>query len=240
MTNIWHFRSSFKRFFPLVCGFFLRNATSQYARIVSVFNEVTFSEIQDVSIENYWEIAWPIIFIFGTVSMRDEQPTGISFTKRNSCEGWDWVSSITSPSTWRGTAEETSLIVSLGIRERKLSDIKSSHNGSSKEIKSINNSQQHKKERTVTQRKLPAIKISSGEKKGDFLHNWILFIFCCFDLLSGALRKRISFHDFLKRGIKKIKYLSFCARQQSPMQLLNLTIFHFRLFMNSVARVRYR
>lgn len=82
------------------------------------------------------------------------------------------------------------------------------------------------------------------KKKGDFLHNWILFIFC-FDLflffLSFVLRKRISFHGSLKRGIKKIKYLSFCAEISSmEQQQLNLTIFHFRLFMNSVARVQYR
>lgn len=72
-----------------------------------------------------------------------------------------------------------------GEEERKLSDIKSSHNGSSKEIKSINNL--HKK-RTVTQRKLPAIKIYfRGEwKERRFFAQLNIIRFCCAPISSRS------------------------------------------------------
>lgn len=92
--------------------------------------------------------------------------------------------------------------------ERKLSDIKSSHNGSSKEIKSINNfnkkaTNSYAKKTTCNQDQL------SRERRKEIFCTIEYYSF--FSLRSSfVLRKRISFHDSLKRGIKKIKYLSLC------------------------------
>lgn len=129
--------------------------------------------------------------------------------QKNSCT--DCVSSITFDMTWNSKKKSFNCLGSerKGEEERKLSDIKSSHNGSSKEIKSINNL--HKK-RTVTQRKLPAIKIyfqGEWKERRFFAQLNIIRFFGAPDLFSFVLRKRISFQDSLKRGIKKIKYLSF-------------------------------
>lgn len=116
--------------------------------------------------------------------------TGISFTKisrteRYSCQ--DWVSSITFDMTWNSKKKffNCSSFEGKGEEEEKLSDIKSSHNGSSKEIKSINNL--HKK-RTVTQRKLPAIKIySRGEwKERRFFAQLNIIRFFCAPIFSRS------------------------------------------------------
>lgn len=114
------------------------------------------SEIQDISIGNYWEdCIWLLEVFFGTVNMRDDATTGISFTKQSD-ERWTKtktrrkrrilvqrliLSFINNDMTWN--SRKTSLIVKFLWKE-KLSDIKSSHNGSSKEIKSINNLCQQK------------------------------------------------------------------------------------------------
>lgn len=190
------------------------------------------SEIQDISIGNYWEdCIWLLEVFFGTVNMRDDATTGISFTKqsgerkktrrkRRTLVQRLILSFINNDMTWN--SRKTSLIVKFLWKE-KLSDIKSSHNGSSKEIKSINNLWQQKAKSSEQLRKenyLQSRFARPKEKKGDFfaqlnIIQFFVFIFSFSSPSSSSaasivLRKRISFHDSLKRGIKKIKYLSFC------------------------------
>lgn len=158
MTNIWHVRSTFGKW-RLWFLFTERNKPIAIVR-ASIHRDDWSLEIRDVSIENHWKRGC-IRRGSGELLASERCTTGISFTKKyrepkNSCT--DWVSSITFDMTWNSKKKSFNCSSFEGKEEeeRKLSDIKSSHNGSSKEIKSINNL--HKK-RTVTQRKLPAIKI---------------------------------------------------------------------------------
>lgn len=166
-----------------------------------------------------------------------------------------FINNISFDMTWN-SRKRTSLIVNhelLSVKKRLGAEKKENFltlNRHTMEVPKKSNQSiipNKKKERTVTQRKLPAIKIcSGGEKERRFFAQLnIIHFFASFSTsCSFVLRKRISFHGSLKRGIKKIKYLSFCVKINSmelqQQQQLDLTIFHFRLFMNSVARVQYR